>query len=387
IIAETTRTAHDMVIAQARYSLFGRARGYGWDLGPRGVEVTRIEVRAGGNVLLRQSILSIFAPAAPLLIGTSGGIENFRFGWERRQFSNAPRYASFDGNKLLREHTDLAAHAEPGAVAGLVRERLGAMLADPGVTATDPGWAAAESYLRALKPGTITETDRALLPALVRDRRMTKFDGMWDAIRGLGDEGILLRAPMVERLADPGPGAQDETVRILGNAIGTLPPGAFAHPTPAERALLADPVARLRARGVIARLSDRGAGAVPELLEIVDYHARAWAAARVDPKRRPSGRDNGDLVIVDAARIAFCRLGSEAAAALPRLMALDRAGLLQRGMSSDREWTLALARLGQPVESFAKPDNLSGTTEQFHARLRRRLENFRPDRDCESTFT
>jgi hypothetical protein len=387
IVSEPTRATHDMVIAEARYTLFGGGLGYGWDLGPRGVEVSRIEVRTGGKVLLRKLIATTQTLARPLWIGAGGSLESFHFGWERKPFSNAPRYGSFDGNKLLREHSNLAAHADPGAIAGLVRERLAAMLADQRVTATDPGWAAAGGYFRALKPGTITNADRALLPALVRDRRMTWFDGMWQAIRGLGDEGTLLRAPMVERLADPGPGDQDETVRILGNAIGTLPPGTFAQQTPVERALLADPVARLRARGVVARLSDRGAGAVPDLLEIVDYHARAWAVARADPKRRPSGRDNGDLVIVDAARVAFCRLGAEGAAALPRLMALDRAGLLQRGISRDREWTMALARLGQPIESFAKPENLSGTTEQFHANLRRRLENFRPDRDCQSTFT
>jgi len=387
IVAEPTRATHDMVIAQARYTLFGRALGYGWDFGPRGVEVTRIEVRAGGNVLLRKLIATTQALARPLWIGAGGSLESFRFGWERKQFSNAPRYASLDGNKLLREHSNLAAHADPGAIAGLVRERLGAMLADRQVTSADPGWAAAESYFRSLKRGTITDADRALLPALIRDRRMTRFDGMWDAIRGLGQEGALLRAPMVERLADPGPGKQDEAVRIIGKAISTLPPGTFAQPTSAERALLTDPVARLRARGLIERQADRGADAVPDLLDIVDFHARAWAAARTDPNRRSGRGDNSDLVIVDAARIAFCRLGSEAAAALPRLMALDRAGLLQRGVSSDREWTLALARLGQPIDSFAKPDNLSGTTEQFHVNLRRRLENFRPDRDCESTFT
>lgn len=387
IVAEPTRATHDMVIAQARYSQFGRTLGYGWDLGPRGVEVTRIEVRAGSRILLRRLIATTQALARPLWIGAGGSLESFHFGWERKPFSNAPRYASLDGNKLLREHSNLAAHADPAAIAGLVRERLGVMLADPRVTAADPGWAAAESYFRALRPGTITDADRALLPALIRDRRMTKFDGLWQAIRGLGDEGALLRAPMVDRLADPGPDEQDEAIRIIGNAIGTLPPGTFAQPTPAERALLADPVARLRARGVVARLSDRGAGAVPDLLEIIDYHARAWAAARADPRRRPSGRDNSDMVIVDAARVAFCRLGAEGATALPRLMALDQAGLLRPNISSDHEWTLTLARLGQPIESFVKPDNLSGTSEQFHANLRRRLANFRPDRDCQSSFT
>jgi len=67
-------------------------------------------------------------------------------------------------------------------------------------------------------------------------------------------------------------------------------------------------------------------------------------------------------------------------------MALDREREASGITSGDREWTFALARLGQPVESFAKPDNLSGTTEQFHANLRRRLANFRPDRDCGPNF-
>jgi len=71
-------------------------------------------------------------------------------------------------------HTNLAAHADPAATAGLLRERPQAMLVDPTVTATDPGWtAAAEAYLRALKPAAVSEADRSLLPA-IRDRNLCR---------------------------------------------------------------------------------------------------------------------------------------------------------------------------------------------------------------------
>jgi hypothetical protein len=260
------------------------------------------------------------------------------------------------------------------------------MVDDPAVTATDTGWAAAEGYFAQLRTTGVDEADKRLLPALIRDRRMTRFQGIWDSVRAFGDQGAILHDAMVDRLAAPGADDDREARRTLGQVIGSLPAGIFANPSPAELRLLADPTLRSRAPGLIARQADRGAAAVPLLLDIIEYHSRAWAEARNDRTRRPEPGDNRDSVAIDAVRIAFCQLGPAAAPALPRLMALERERDAAHLPWGDREWTFALARMGKPVESFVKPDNLSGTTEQFHANLRRRLANFRPDQDCRSNF-
>ncbi|MEO8375408.1 MAG: hypothetical protein ABI471_09290 [Sphingomonas bacterium] len=392
IIAVPTLGLHDLVVAQGNYSLFGdRVGGKEWSLGARAVRVERFEIRsADGTVRMRSLIATTEALTRPLLITPGGSLENFSFGWSHTTLSNANRYATLDMAKLLKAHTNLVLSADPVATARLARGRLQAMVDDPAVTTADTGWSAAEGYFAQLRKTGIDEADRRLLPALIRDPRMTRFQGIWDAVRAHGDQGTILREAMVERLArppaDPEAEADREARRTIGRVIASLPPGTFASPSPAELSILGDPTVRSRAPGLVARQSDRGATAVPLLLDIIEYHSRAWMESRNDRSRRPEPGDNRDAVMVDAARVAFCRLGLVAASALPRLIALDRERQASNILSGDREWTTTLARLGQPVESFAKPENLSGTTEQFHADLRRRLTNFQPDRDCRSTF-
>jgi hypothetical protein len=388
LIAVPTPAHYDLVVAQGSYTQFGdRVRGKDWSLGPRAVEINRLEIRRpGGPVLLRTLIATTEALTRPLLISPGGSLENFSFGWSRSTLSNAARYATLDTGKLLKAHTNLALSADPVATARLARDRLQAMVDDPAVTVTDTGWAAAESYFAQLRKTGIEKADLRLLPALVRDPRMTRFQGIWDAVHALGDQGTILRAAMVDRLAAPEAEGDREARQTLGKAIASLPPGTFASPSPTELQLLADPALRSRAPGLVARQSDRGAAAVPLLLDIIEYHSRAWAESRNDRNRRREPGDNRDAVTIDAVRVAFCRLGPAAASALPRLMALADEREATGVPWGDREWTYALARLGQPVESFTKPGNLSGTTDQFHANLRRRLANFRPDQDCRPNF-
>lgn len=388
IIAVPTRQQHDLVVAQGSYRLFGqRVGGKDWSFGPRAVGVDRLDIRrADGTVLLRALIAKTEALTRPLLITPGGSIENFSFGWSRTELYNTGRYATLETAKLLRAHTNLVLTADPVATARLARDRLRAMVDDPTVTAADTGWSAAEGYFAQLRKTGIDEADKRLLPALIRDQRMTRFRGIWDAVRAFGDQGTILRDAMVDRLAAPDGEDDREARRILGQAVASLPPGTFVSPSAAELRLLADPALRSRAPGLIARQADRGAAAVPLLLDIIEYHSRAWADSRNNRTRRPEPGDNRDAVTIDAVRVAFCRLGPAAAPALPRLMALERERDAANLPWGDREWTFALARMGQPIESFVKPDNLSGTTEQFHANLRRRLATYRSDQDCRSNF-
>ncbi|MDO7842839.1 hypothetical protein [Sphingomonas immobilis] len=383
IVAVPTRTTHDFVIADGRYTLFGdRQYGLDWSLLPHAVTVQRVEIRRGdGTVLLRKLLATTQAITRPLWVGGSGGLENFRFGWNRASLSNKARYAETDGvGKVLLEHTGVPLTVDPADMARRSREHLQAMLRDPAVTAADPGWKLLENYFGGLRKGTPDATDRNLIVALIRDRRVTDLRGIWDAVRALGSDGTVLRAAMVDRLANPGADDARDVTRQLGRAVGTLPDGAFAVIAPEEIVLLADPDARRRAPGLVARQADRGTAALPMLLDIFEFHARAFAAKRNSKDGRRTIED--DSAMLGATQIAFCRLGPDAASALPRLEALDREGLFWRGLTDSRDWQLTLARIGKPVDSFAKPENLSGTEENFRRNLRNRLDRFDPTRDC-----
>ncbi|MEG3178343.1 hypothetical protein U1872_19035 [Sphingomonas sp. RB3P16] len=383
IIAVPTRSEHDISIAQGQYDLFGgSSASYDWSFNPKRVAVSRFELRArGGRVLLRKLVATTLALRRPLWIDAGGSFTTFRFGWARTALSNAPRYETVDGGALLAAHTNLAVHADPAATARLARTRLQAMLADPRVTAEDPGWAAADAFFTGMRR-TIEPGDHALLVALIRDHRMTRFEGFWDAKQALRDDSAFLRAAIVERLTTVTDDDREANpIRVLSSILYAMPPGTFATPSAAERALLADPVMRLRAGGLIMRQADRGAAAVPDLVAMLGYHVRAERAANAMPKRRRR-ISSDDSVAIEAVRVALCRLGPDGAAALPDIAALDAEALPPQRFDRRSTWHLTLARLGYPIDSLDIPQGYSGTNERYRENLRRRLEHFRADSDC-----
>ncbi len=334
------------------------------------VRFEQVEIRGRDNaVLLRKRIVRTEVMAAPLSISlgmnfSGGSLYNSDLGWSRTTLSNAPRYATLDPGALLKAHTRLAAGVDKDATTKQARARLQAMIDDPRVKADDSGWATTEIYFEGLEK-SLDPQDRLLVPALIRDPRNSRFRGLWAAIKGFGAAGVILRAPLVERLAsDPDPA---EETRSLGRAIDALPPGIFAVPSAAERALLADPALRVRAPGLVMRQADRGAAAVPELLAILDYHARNPASA----SPRTTG-DPADRVMIDAVRVALCRLGPLGASALPRLAALDASGILPKRLDQDEDWQVTLIRLGRSADTVNKPANMTGTEANFRARQQAR---------------
>ncbi len=375
IVAVPTRTQFDLVIATGSYVEHDTKGGGDWATGARPVTVRRIEVRRGdGQVLLRLLKARTSMLLRPLNIWFSGGFESLHFGWARRDISNGPTSPEPELGEVLGKHSDLVTRADPAETARLARQHLAVMLADPSVTADDAGWSAAEGYFAQLHRLGVEDSDRRLVSALIADRRMTRFRGIWEAVRVFGDRSAELRDAMVDRLAHPGP-ADDKDVWQFMNVIEQLPPGTFATPTPAELALLADPAARQRAPGLIARQADRGTAATPLLADIAESHARSWAVTRAGGKVRS---DDRNLAVLDATRVAICRIGPDAAPILPRLMALYDTGALPRADL----WVLTLARLGQPIAHFVKPNGIVQTQDQFEAGLRRKLARFNVERDC-----
>lgn len=370
----------DLYIVRSAGSLYGRRWDRpGWSTQPGAVDFERLEMRGrDGALLMRRSIVRTEAMALPLSISFGSNFNNFGPGWSRAPISNAPRYAMLDLGALLAAHTRLRVQVDQDATVARARARLREMLDDPRVTADDSGWAAVETYFTGLGKSVGPE-DRTMIPALIRDPRNRHFEGLWSAIRALGPDAAILREPFVARLAsDPNPAEQ---TRYIGRAIDTLPPGIFAVPSDAERALLADPLLRGRAPGLVMRQADRGAAAVPDLLSILEDHLRGAAAAIA---RRDTSR-SADREMIDAVRVALCRLGPQGASALPRIAALDARGILSRRLDQDEDWQVALIRLGRSAETMAKPANRSGTEAQYRARQQARAAD-RPEMACRSSF-
>lgn len=384
IVAEAPRTEHDFIIREHSYRAFAAdpPRSTSWSLGPLSVSVERLDVTDGtGTPLLSKTLASTQALKRPLHIAAAGGLDNFRFEWGRKRLSNGSDY-QLSANQLLADHTNLRTEADRAAIVRASRERLAQALDDATLPASDPAFRLAEPWLRSLEGQTATDGDARLLVRAIRDPRVTNVDGIWGAIKALGDRAADLRAPMVERIASADL-SMGEPPKSIGRALNSLPPGTFVSMTETERSILADPQRRVLAPGLISRQSDRGAAAEPVLLEMLDYHLRKIA----DNKRKRGASSDGDLVVVDRVRMAFCQLGPAASAALPVIDALTSQGLVDRRFAEDREWHLMLARMGKPIEDIPKPQNLSGSEAQFHRNLQQRLDRFRPDRDCRGQWS
>lgn len=191
---------------------------------------------------------------------------------------------------------------------------------------------------------------------------------MWAVIRALGTDAAMLRAPIVSRLAVGG--ADRDADRTLGRALRTLPPGVFAHPTPQELALLADPARRENAEGLIMRQADRGPAVAPFLLDIL---------ADIFRRRALVGKQSGPALerdTLDAIRYALGVLGPEIAAQRPRLEALLAAQPGLEGRVRTWHWEVTLIRMGASPDSFQKPSSIGGSENEYHESLRRDVVRF-----------
>jgi hypothetical protein len=380
IVAEAPRTDYDFVIRKHRYRAFAdqRPKKSDWSLQPLAVSVERLDVAdRGGHLLLSKTLASTRALVQPLFIAPEGGIENFRFQWARKLLTNGKRYEQFKPDQLLADHTTLRTEVDRAAIIKAARERLALAVADASLPATDSAFKLVDPWLRSLDGQKMNDDDRALLAKLIRDPRVTDYNGIWGAIKAMGDHGSELRAPMIDRIATLD-WRSDNNLKSIGRALDTLPAGTFANPSEAEFAILADPERRTMAPGLISRQADRGAAAVPLLVGLLDYHLRELA--RPSPESYTARPDH--MAVVGRVATALCRLGRDGSAALPAIDALATQGLVDRRFADDRDWHLMLARIGKPISSIPKPKNLSGSEDRFHRNLQSRLERFRPDRDC-----
>ncbi|WP_353646808.1 hypothetical protein [Mesorhizobium sp. WSM2239] len=346
-----------------------------WSLEPSAPHRKALTITdAGEQVLLRQSILSIFAPAAPLLIGTSGGIENFRFGWARRRLGDGSMYDEVPVNRLLLDHTSVSRGVDMEAAKTRTREELARALDDPRKPVSDPAFLLANQWMDSFRANDqpLGESDRRLLVRILEDPRVRSSDGLWAIIKQVnGDCADLRRLAARRYLA----ATDKKEARHWINALAGLPEGAYADPLPEERAILADPAVSRFATGLIKRQGDRGVDAVPDLLRLLREYS----------VYDPGKYGFSDLTAAtDAVRSGFRRIGPAASFARPEIeQLLASPGLEYRYKTlGQEEWDTLLVVLGKPVETLTKPENRSGTDARYRERVAQRAARpYDPRRD------
>lgn len=356
-----------------------------YPLGALSGSFAEIRTRAG-RILYRRYYPGARAMAIPFSIIGGGAMTSFHFGWGKYELPKRS-FAEREGARMPGFAEALAigrGKIAPDAARLAARGALEAALDDPASTGQTPVFESVGDYLETVKQAGSRPEDAALVERLLHDPRLgldmtgvylipelfrgTQLAAMKDAIIDK-----ILASPLD---ASPQSGA-------LGLVLGKWPAGAFAQTTPATEALLADPVRRRRATGLIARQSDRGAAAVPRLVEIVEYHVRAANAFQSGRQDMPSAERYGGYPAhnsaTEAALSALCRLGPVARDALPRIDALtDR----RPRAVSNTQWTRVLVRLGKPVSDIRKPDDVSGTADHYRRNLQRWIDGFDPDKSC-----
>ena len=384
VIAEAPETSPDMVVRIERYRVGSDVPSRSaYSFLPSPIDVERLVITdRKATPLLGKMRATGTALARPLNIATTGGIENFSFRLGRSPIGNAPSYPGFNPNQLLADHSNLHVDVDQAAVIAAARAQLALAIANPARPASDAAFKLVAPWLNSLSQPPLSADDITLLKAVIRDPRVRDFNGLWVVVKTLGPASGVLCEPLVDRIATLDWRA-DRELKTLGMIVERLPPGTFAVSSAKERAILADPDRRTIASGLIVRLADQGAAAVPQLLDLLDYHL---AQLSVDQSRQ-SGPTPEHMVVIDRVRMALCRLGPAGASALPRIDALMAKSPAYADRMDGREWQLMLARIGKPVRDIPKPASTSNSVAQFHANLQSRLDHFDLARDCQSQWS
>ncbi len=398
LISEAVRAKYDQLY---RYGDYWSPPGEGgrWLLGASGAKSRYVEiVAASGEVLFRRTSISATAPGVPLVIWMKGGVSDFGFGWVRRTLRNAKYDDDLDFFDEIADRTILRDRTEqkrtPAEIAGTLRVSLMAALSNSTVAGDAPIFDTIGAYVDAMAKGARTDQDIEIVTALIRDRRIVKRFYHYKIPSVFEDHSMALREAIADRLYS----TEDVSHPSVGWLVRyhmELSPGIFATLTDKEEWLLSDKPKRMLARGLISRLADQGEKAVPRLLVLLEHHGRIRLGATkelerlADESRFVSQRKTAllDLVeehdrILDSVKSGFCGLGPEAREALSKIEALTLEGVVPEHFAQDDHWLLTLYRMGKPLESIRKPNNLSGTEGEFHSVLKAGDERFDPKRWC-----
>lgn len=286
------------------------------------------------------------------------GFENIAFDWAR----TSPNPEDYDNVAVLQRMVRFRQEVPAGLSADSLRRALESALRDPTLKRGDPRFDLAARVISDVVKRGMQPHDQDLLLAALRDRRVMDFPHSWDIVPALGVEALELREVLLERLRDlPYEYRYREAANRFDSGSTFMPAGAYREPSALLLSLLEDPARRRWMDRTIVRLADGGKDAVPLLLRIVED-----SLAHIDAK----SRDRDLFEDTRSAATALCRIGADAASALPtleRMVGTPAAAGLPRGDA----WVVTQVRLGRPLESFPRPANVSGP---WHQRIRHLVE-------------
>jgi len=355
---------------------------WGWPTGDASANFGEIRGNRG-KVLFRRFNLAVRALSVPLFIDAQGGIENFRFGWGTRNLP--PRISTNWEDPIKDVDAALSVQRTLDPATGLISARKAVRAALDAPSGTDAVISPfVGNYMDLLAKADPTPEDMALIVDLLQDTRLTDFRGVWVLPKKLTDTQLKGLLPLIIHKLSILP----DTVRFdssaLGSALEKWPQGSFSDPDHDTLGLLADPMRRRRATGLIARLSDMGARGAPMIADIVAWHAHAAQNFNSrDPALSPTEEYGGfpaHQSTVSAGVTAMCRLGPLAGGQLPKMIEIEQR--FGRGGFERRDWDRMILRIGKPLAQIRKPSDLSGSEENYRHNLTQWLARFDPERSC-----
>lgn len=328
------------------------------------VSILRVEiVNNNGTALLRRSLVTGSALAAPLRFDGSGSMENFRIQLARDRLRFGSEYPGLKPVTELFLHSTLARpEVDDGAVSALLG-RFENAAGNRALAGDDPDLGLVDLWLPTIDwQRRIPARQLSVLGRVIADERMPLPQKLYDGYESrVAPE---LRGALGSRILMASTPAQMRT--RLAKLLSKMPEGTFATLSSDEKAILGSAELRPEVYPMIVRMADQGKAALPGLLDIL----------RKDSLEPTSRR----IWVMRAVSLAFATLGSEADAAIPEVDALVNAARspLLHDYGDRKRWYLALARMGKPIDEFPWNNDKAEAVARNRAELRRRVERFDP---------
>jgi hypothetical protein len=356
-----------------------------WSLSYRRASAPWGEIRNGkGQILFRMFNLSVSTLASPLHVSFFGSKNDTRFRWGRTALGKRGPDNWETPIKALDERLDVQRTINLDAAIATTRQSLMAALDNPALPADAPVFAAVDGYMALLEKQKSTPADFVLIQRLIAEPRLNELKGAWVLPKILNDDQLNQLTPAIIAKLSGLPDTVRPDTQGLGAVLKHWPEGTFASLSPATLALLNDVKKRRRATGLIRRLPDMGATAAPRLTTIIADHVAAIERFdRYDPSLTGVEKHHGLSAHRDArsaAVEALCVLGPAASGQRSALEAIEQR-IKETGFSR-RDWDRMMVRLGKPVDQINKPEDLSGSVDNYRKNIRYFLDRFDPKRSC-----
>jgi hypothetical protein len=394
IVMEAPLQKHDFTITEL--SSNGTFDGGNWKFGPGRIDTQTLTIHQGHDLLHRSHRSTVTTLAKALLIGFAGDLTNPHFRWERETIYSGERFGSVDLQKTMGDFTNLAGKPVDGssrrenasAHLSAYRAQLLSALNDPSLTEKSPGFKVMESYFKAIGDKATPE-DIEILKRLFSDGRISRYEGAWGLNLPVEQMIPIYNAYTKRVIAQGAPLSFQKS--LMSNAVSKLGPDAFKLIGSDQLTLLNDPSTRLAVPELVRALGYGGPKSGRVLIQYLKQHAGAVAnIQRMRENREVSGyglqaQRDANLTMIGAAQKALCLMAPKDPSLLKQLEHVLNSGIMPPHLVKGHnrtDWDVLLVRMGKPVSSLEKPEDLSGHVASHRDRVQQRANRWKPD-DCE----